>query len=60
MKMEHSVVAPRDGVVEQVLVVPGMQVAQGQVMVMVGKGEDPEAGGKAGEGKAGGDQKPGK
>ncbi|EFJ52738.1 hypothetical protein VOLCADRAFT_86022, partial [Volvox carteri f. nagariensis] len=36
MKMEHSVVAPVDGVVQQLMVGPGMQVAQGQVMAVVG------------------------
>ncbi|GLI62959.1 hypothetical protein VaNZ11_005815 [Volvox africanus] len=35
MKMEHIVLATSDGVVEQVLVSPGMQVAQGQVMAVV-------------------------
>lgn len=41
MKMEHSVVAPRDGVVVAVMVAQGMQVAQGQVMVQLegAKGE---------------------
>ncbi len=43
--MEHSVVAGCDGVVGEVLVAPGMQVAQGQLLVRVG----PEGAG-AGEG----------
>ncbi|GIL77621.1 hypothetical protein Vretifemale_7009 [Volvox reticuliferus] len=45
MKMEHIVLATRGGVVEQVLVSPGMQVAQGQVMAVVAAGK------KAGQGQ---------
>ncbi|GIL49796.1 hypothetical protein Vafri_6028 [Volvox africanus] len=39
MKMEHIVLATSDGVVEQVLVSPGMQVAQGQVVAVVAAGK---------------------
>ena len=47
MKMEHTVRAPHDGVVTEVLVAPGDQVETGAVLVVVdpkgapGAGEEP-------------------
>jgi geranyl-CoA carboxylase alpha subunit len=37
MKMQHQLVAETDGVVSQVAVAPGAQVAAGQVIVVIGK-----------------------
>lgn len=51
--MEHSVVAGCEGVVGEVMVAPGMQVAQGQLLVRVGpEGEGKEAAGETGKTKA--------
>ena len=33
MKMEHTLVAPRDGVIEELLYAPGDQVAEGAELV---------------------------
>ena len=40
MKMEHSVRAPRDGVVDSVLVSVGDQVNIGQLLAVLGEGDD--------------------
>jgi 3-methylcrotonyl-CoA carboxylase alpha subunit len=40
MKMEHVLVAPRDGRVAEVLVAAGDQVADGAVLVRIGAGDD--------------------
>jgi biotin carboxyl carrier protein len=38
MKMEHSVTAPRDGIVDQLLVVAGDQVDADALMIVVSEG----------------------
>jgi 3-methylcrotonyl-CoA carboxylase alpha subunit len=40
MKMEHVLIAPRDGRVAEVLVAAGDQVADGAVLVRIGAGDD--------------------
>jgi len=35
MKMEHALIAPFDGIVAKLTVVPGTQVAEGQLLVKV-------------------------
>jgi 3-methylcrotonyl-CoA carboxylase alpha subunit len=35
MKMEHALIAPFDGIVAKLTVVPGTQVAEGQLLVRV-------------------------
>ena len=43
MKMEHSIAAPHDGVVVEVLVTEGQQVDEGAVLVVVKAAEDAES-----------------
>lgn len=44
MKMEHSLLAPRDGVVDEVMVVAGTQVEDGTALIVLVEDEtDPEA-----------------
>jgi 3-methylcrotonyl-CoA carboxylase alpha subunit len=39
MKMEHSLTAPRDGIVAEVLVIAGEQVADGTLLLRLEDGD---------------------